>query len=170
MSKYKKIMLDTGIMQKEVLANVQRVDPRVDKSLLSKIVNDVCLPNKPTLNSICKTLRCDVLDIYDANEINLLPACADCTTATAVATVRKSRGGLSHGDNVYNLTVELDRTIAERVFAKPALRKLGYLSKTDFVRQMVENLVKKLDEIESKENAAEGAATPIDGKSMSTSH
>lgn len=31
MSRYKKIMLTSGIMQKEVLTSVQRVDPRVDK-------------------------------------------------------------------------------------------------------------------------------------------
>ena len=40
MSNYKKIMFDKGIMQKEVLDKVRHTDPRVDKSLLSKIVND----------------------------------------------------------------------------------------------------------------------------------
>lgn len=49
MSNYKKIMFDKGIMQKEVLDKVRHTDPRVDKSLLSKIVNDVCLP---TINGI----------------------------------------------------------------------------------------------------------------------
>lgn len=44
MSKYKKIMSVKGIQQKEVLDAVHRVDRRVDKPLLSKIVNDVCLP------------------------------------------------------------------------------------------------------------------------------
>lgn len=37
MSKYKKIMLDNGIMQKDLLEVIHRVDNRVDKSLLSKI-------------------------------------------------------------------------------------------------------------------------------------
>ncbi len=170
MSRYKKIMLTSGIMQKEVLTSVQRVDPRVDKSLLSKIVNDICLPTKPTLDSICKTLRCDVLDIYDPHEINLLPDNTACATANTVATARNSRGGLSHGDNVYNLTVEIDRDTANRVFAKSALRKLGYLSKTDFVRQAVAAAVKRLDELERQEKAADGAATPIDGKHKSTTH
>lgn len=170
MSKYKKIMLTSGIMQKEVLTNVQRVDPRVDKSLLSKIVNDICLPTKPTLDSICKTLRCGVLDIYDPHEINLLPDNTDCAGVNAAATARNSRGGLSHGDNVYNLTVEIDRRTAERVFAKSALRKLGFLSRADFVRQAVDGLVKRLDEIERKEKAADGAATPIDGKHKSTTY
>lgn len=170
MSRYKKIMLSSGIMQKEVLTSVQRVDPRVDKSLLSKIVNDICLPTKPTLDSICKTLRCDVLDIYDPHEINLLPDNAACATANTVATARNSRGGLSHGDNVYNLTVEIDRDTANRIFAKSALRKLGYLSRADFVRQAVAAAVKRLDELERQEKAADGAATPIDGKHKSTTH
>ena len=170
MSRYKKIMLTSGIMQKEVLTSVQRVDPRVDKSLLSKIVNDICLPNKPTLDSICKTLRCDVLDIYDPHEINLLPDNAVCATANTVATARKSRDGLSHGNNIYNLTVEIDRDTANRIFAKSALRKLGYLSRADLVRQAVAAAVKRLDELERQEKAADGAATPIDGKHKSTTH
>lgn len=125
MSKYKKIMLTSGIMQKEVLTNVQRVDPRVDKSLLSKIVNDICLPTKPTLDSICKTLRCGVLDIYDPHEINLLPDNTDCAGVNAVATARNSRGGLSHGDNVYNLTVEIDRRTAERITQTRLFKQSG---------------------------------------------
>lgn len=115
-------------------------------------------------------MRCGVLDIYDPHEINLLPDNTDCAGVNSVATARNSRGGLSHGDNVYNLTVEIDRRTAERVFAKSALRKLGFLSRADFVRQAVDGLVKRLDEIERKEKAADGAATPIDGKHKSTTY
>ena len=73
MSKYKKIMFDKGIMQKEVLDKVRCTDPRIDKSLLSKIVNDICLPTPPALACICKSLGCDVLDVYDVREIQLVP-------------------------------------------------------------------------------------------------
>lgn len=44
MSRYKKIMLQRGVMQKDVLADVRKVEPRVDNPLLSKFVNDVCFP------------------------------------------------------------------------------------------------------------------------------
>lgn len=166
MSKYKKIMLDKGIMQKDLLERVRRTDRRVDKSLLSKIANDICLPTPITLDCICKTLSCDVLDIYDSREINLLQNSskyAENNAANTVATARKDRGGLSHGDNIYNLTVELDRTIAERIFSKKALRALGYLSKTDFVRQAVYALDKKYQKILEKENAVKGADTLQNG-------
>lgn len=166
MSRYKKIMLDKGIMQKELLDGVRRIDNRIDKSLLSKIVNDICLPTPLTLDSVCKTMSCDVLDIYDIREVDLLQnsrKCGEINTANAVATARKDRGGLSHGENIYNLTVELDRDTAERVFAKSALRKLGYLSKTDFVRQAVAELDKRLHKIIEKEKAVKGDPTHQDG-------
>lgn len=63
MSRYKKIMLQRGVMQKDVLADVRKVEPRVDNPLLSKFVNDVCLPSPRTLESICKSLSCAPLDI-----------------------------------------------------------------------------------------------------------
>ena len=65
MSKYKNLMISKGIMQKELLDNVRRIDQRVDKSLLSKIVNDICLPTPKLPDCICDVAKCDVLDIYD---------------------------------------------------------------------------------------------------------
>ncbi len=73
MSKYKGLMLKRGVMQKDVAESVRRVDPRVDTALMSKFVNDVCLPTPPVLNAICKTLSCAPLDIYDPREIALAP-------------------------------------------------------------------------------------------------
>ena len=163
MSKYKSQMLKKGIMQKEILTNIQRVDPRVDKPLLSKIVNDICLPNKTTLESICKTLRCDVLDLYDTKEIDLLHVLppkenGDKITAQKIyanGEVLQERVNITSNKkkaNVYNLTVELGRSTAMRVLTKDALKKLGYDGVTDFVRKAVESLIARLDEIENKGN------------------
>lgn len=166
MSRYKKIMLDRGIMQKELLDNVRRTDIRVDKSLLSKIVNDVCLPTPKVLESICCAVKCEVLDIYDKCEIDLLSNShknIDVKAENAVATCRKDRGGLSHGKNVYNLTVEISREVADRIFNKRALRTLGYLSKTDCVRQLVYALDKKYQKILEKEKAVMNGRTHING-------
>lgn len=162
MSKYKKIMFDKGIMQKEVLDKVRCTDPRIDKSLLSKIVNDICLPTPPALASICKSLGCNVLDVYDVREIQLVPSEQTAEKAVATATERTRRRRASN--DFYNLTVEIPRDLAERVFSKNALRKLGYLSKTDCVRRLVEELDAKLSAIEAKENAADGADAPQGGK------
>lgn len=162
MSKYKKIMFDKGIMQKEVLDKVRCTDPRIDKSLLSKIVNDICLPTPPALACICKSLGCDVLDVYDVREIQLVPPERAAGKAVATATERTRRRRASN--DFYNLTVEIPRDLAERVFSKNALRKLGYLSKSDCVRRLVEELDAKLSAIAAKENAADGAGAPRDGK------
>lgn len=151
MSKYKERMLATGIMQKEVLTNIQRVDPRVDKPLLSKIVNDICLPTKPTLESICKTLRCDVLDLYDETEIDLLSERQIEEDGEIVQKRVKITTKDKKNPNIYNLTVELDRAMALRVLTKDALKKLGYDGVTDFVRKSVEALVVRLEEIEKQE-------------------
>ena len=59
---------------------------------------------------------------------------------------------------LYNLTVEIDRDVAERVFTPEALRKLGYLSKSDFVRQAVAALDARLSTIKAKEKAARANA------------
>lgn len=157
MSRYKEIMLNKGIMQKEVLDNVRRVDPRVDKPLMSKIVNDICLPTRPVLDSVCKTLGCEVLDLYDPREIVLVPDMSPdphtSTASEAVATAAERKRQHRREAGVYNLTVEVSRSIADRVFAPEALRKLGYLNKTDFVRQKLAEAVKLLDEIAAKEKA-----------------
>lgn len=145
-------------MQKEVLDKVHCADPRIDKSLLSKIVNDICLPTPPTLANICKTLGCGVYDVYDPRELEFSPRqAAGKAVATATNKTRKRR----EKNDFYNLTVEIPRDLAERVFSKPALRKLGYLSKTDCIRQYVEALAALLTD---KEKAAEGAEAPQGGK------
>lgn len=166
MSRYKKIMLQRGVMQKDVLADVRKVEPRVDNPLLSKFVNDVCLPSPRTLESICKSLSCAPLDIYDPREIELAPRSDSdvekaATTGggqsiTAGAVKKRAR---RRDKNLYNLTVEIPRDVAERVFAPAALRKLGYLSKSDFVRQAVAALDAKLSTIESKEKTADAGTS-----------
>lgn len=164
MSRYKKIMLQRGVMQKDVLSDVRKTDPRVDNPLLSKIVNDICLPLPRTLESICKSLSCVPLDIYDPREIELVPpvetrAQGGGNAPTSDAARKRER---RRDKNLYNLTVEIPRDVAERVFAKSALRKLGYLSKSDFVRQAVAELDERLSTIESKEKAADAGTS--DGK------
>lgn len=164
MSKYKRLMLNRGVMQKDVSASVRAVDPRVDTALMSKFVNDVCLPTPPVLKAICKTLSCDPLDIYDPREIALVPAptAAEMPATGGGQTVNAdtARTRQRRRDNAfYNLTVEIPRDVAERVFTPDALRKLGYLSKSDFVRQAVAALDAKLSTINSKEKAADAGTS-----------
>lgn len=160
MSKYRGLMLKRGVMQKDVSESVRKVDPRVDTALMSKFVNDVCLPTPPVLKAICKTLSCDPLDIYDPREIALAPTpTAEETPATGggqavnadTARTRERR----RKNDFYNLTVEIPRDVAERVFAPDALRKLGYLSKSDCVRHLVAELDSRLTMIEFNQQCAD---------------
>lgn len=162
MSRYKKIMLQRGIMQKDVLSDVRKTDPRVDNPLLSKIVNDICLPTPQTFENICKTLSCAPLDIYDPREITLAPQPKETRTQggrNALTSDAKRKRDKRRDKNLYNLTVEIQRNVAERVFAPSALRKLGYLSKSDFIRQAVAELDARLSAIESKEKAADAGTS-----------
>lgn len=161
MSKYKQIMFNKGIMQKEVLDAASCVDRRVDKPLLSKIVNDICLPTPAVFKSICDTLGCAPLDIYDPREVRLVPS--DVTEKKAVAKQTARTRQRRAINDFYNLTVEIPRDLAERVFCKDALRKLGYLSKTDCVRHLVEELDAKLSALADKEKTADNACAPSDG-------
>lgn len=166
MSKYKKVMIQRGVMQKTVSEKVHKTDPRVDTSLMSKFVNDVCLPTPRTLETICKTLACKPLDLYDPAKITLTPPTSEQEAAgggnagkhtpTAEAAKKRERRRVK---GLYNLTVEIPRDVAERVFAPEALRKLGYLSKSDFVRQAVAALDARLSTIEAKENAADAGTS-----------
>ena len=83
------------------------------------------------------------------------PVCGGQST-TAGAVKKRAR---RRDKNLYNLTVEIPRDVAERVFAPAALRKLGYLSKSDFVRQAVAALDAKLSTIESKEKTADAGTS-----------
>ena len=65
-------------------------------------------------------------------------------------------------NDFYNLTVEIPRNVAERVFAPDALRKLGYLSVSDCVRHAVAALDERLSTITAKEKAADAGTS--DGK------
>ena len=160
MSKYKKIMSTKGIQQKEVLDAVHHVDRRVDKPLLSKIVNDVCLPTPQQLKAICDTLVCGVADIYDPREIALGNVSPDINKNTAKTRARREN------IDVYNLTVEIPRDVADRVFAPAALRKFGCTKKTELIRRFIFKLDAELST--GKTKPADGAGTPPTGDTENT--
>lgn len=153
MPRYKERLQQIDMTQNELLISIKAVDPRVDKSLLSKMVNNLCLPTPPQLDAICGALDCAVVELYERAEIDLLH-----DKPTAAQAPRQSRGGLSHGGNVYNLTVEIDRAVAERTLNDEALKLLGYKGKSDFIRKMVDRADARLRYIKRK--AAHGADTP----------
>ena len=163
MSHYKKVMSTKGIQQKEVLDAVHRVDPRVDKSILSKIVNQVCMPTPKQFKVICYTLVCKTDDIYDPREIALVPDVKNDTTLNiSTARTRARRQNI----DVYNLTVEIPRDVAERVFSPAALRKFGCTKKSELIRRIIFKLDAELST--NKTKPADGAGTPKAGDTENT--
>nr|DAK09828.1 MAG TPA: hypothetical protein [Caudoviricetes sp.] len=137
---YKKIFDELGIQQKDLLTELNRYDSRMDKPLLSKIVNHIVLPTKHQLKTICTFLKCHVLDLYDADEIDLISVSRN----VKIDKKRKSKS------NKYNLHVEIDRTIAEKVLSKSSLKILGIDKLSDYIRDCIDVLSLKLERIKNQ--------------------
>lgn len=135
---YKKLLIESNIQQKELLKELHEFDKRVDKPLLSKIVNYVVLPTKSQLIKICDFLQCHVLDLYEPDEIDLI------SVSRNIPTGKKKKCKSKY----YNLHVEIDRKLADKVFAKESLQKLGINKLSDYVRDCIDALAIKLERIE----------------------
>lgn len=136
---YKKIFDELGIQQKDLLSELKKIDERMDKSLLSKIVNHVVLPTKKQLVGIVDYLHCHVLELYSPDEIDLISVSRNIPIKK-----KKSKS------NKYNLHVEIDRTIAEKVLSKESLKILGIESLSDYIRDCIDVLSLKLERIHSQ--------------------
>ncbi|MBS1362744.1 MAG: hypothetical protein HPY96_00710 [Bacilli bacterium] len=137
---YKKIFDELGIQQKDLLAELNRNDRKMDKSLLSKIVNHLVLPTKQQLKTICAFLNCHVLDLYSTNEIDLISVSRN----VKIEKKKKSKS------NKYNLHVEIDRTVAEKVLSKESLKILGIENLSDYIRDCIDALSLKLQRIKDQ--------------------
>lgn len=157
MPKYKECLRRAATRQSELLNSVQAADPRVDKPLLSKFVNNVCLPTPPQLDAILGALNCTVVELYDRAEVDLLHD----APPEPVKKRNKSKRNAARESKIYNLTVELDRETAESVLTPENLKLLGYNDKTDFVRKAVARLVVRLRYLQRKSRP--GADTPKGG-------
>ena len=71
--------LEAGLKQSDIVAEVQQVERQFGTKVLSKIENGIVLPTPQELKIICAMLRCDPLDIYDREEIDLIN-CMDAKT------------------------------------------------------------------------------------------
>lgn len=150
MAKYIDYLAGIGLMHKDLLNELQKAGHKIDKALLSKIINHVVLPTKPMLESICKTLDCHVLDLYNPDEIDLM-------SVTKIVKVKKKLK-----TNPYNLHVTIDRGIANKVINPISLKKLGIETLSIYIRECVMQLHRRLERMEAKEKATKDAATSID--------
>lgn len=138
MPNYKKLFYEKNIQAKDIVEQLKNVQPKMDSSLFSKIVNYQVLPIPVTMNAITKLLDCRITEIYSPNELITIPK-PKVSTPTGMA----------------NIHVQMDSTIVNRVFSRDNLKRLGYSSKTECIRQFVLDLNSKLDRIEKKEKENE---------------
>lgn len=140
MPKYKQVIAKSGISQQELTNRVHSIDRRVDKSLMSKFVNYVCVPTPAQTRVINNILGCETQELYTTDELNY-----NFSAEYSQSTARR------RASNVYNLTIEVDRDLVERVFSSEAMRLLKITNKSDYIRQCLLRLDRRLEKIKEKQ-------------------
>lgn len=102
--------------------------------MMSNFEHHKCLPVPMMLKAICRELNCDILDIYNPEEIYV---------------AKTKRKGSSDEKSCYRLTSELpDR--ARYTFSSENLKKCGFKNLRDFIWQCWKWLEKKQSQINKK--------------------
>lgn len=114
---------ERNVMQKELGEMVG-----YDEAEMSRIFNARVLPTPEKMTAICKALDCEVLDIYERKEIDLLPK--------KKARIRNSRG--------YNLCVFIPEQY--RFSLPEALSAGGFKTYYDWLKPYIEETVRKYEE------------------------
>lgn len=110
-----------NIQQKELAKKIN-----VDEWQLSKIVNYKCLPLPEQADKICECLNCNILDIYNKNEIDLVKG------------VKKA--SRNKNDNLYyRLSVRLNKSGCNCLKLEN-LQILGYKTIKEWVLECMDNL------------------------------
>lgn len=131
--KLKDVRLSKGIKAKELGIKVG-----TDEAMMSRFENYKCLPTPPTMEKICKELGCEVLDLYDRNEV-VYDSVVKTALESSTDEKRAKRNEKKRSKNVYHLTVELPPEA--RDFFKYHLEEMGYKDITDWANQMFSRLV-----------------------------
>lgn len=145
MPKYKDMLLSQKKQQKELLQAVRQKDPRVDVRLLSKMVNYVCLPIPEQAKVICEYFNCEITELYNPSELLLV---------SQLEKPKPEKPKSKKKSIEYNLHVQIERDLAEQVFSKENLKRLGYVDKSSMIRSLILQQAKKLDRMDAKEKAS----------------
>ncbi len=141
MPRYKDLLQQQKKTQKDLFEVVYAADPRVDKPLINKMVNGICLPTPKQIEVICKFLNCEITELYSAHELLTIP----------VVEATKPINKRVREPNEFNLNVRIRRDLVNKVFSKENLKKLGYPSMADAIRSFVKGLEKQLDRLDIAE-------------------
>ncbi len=145
MPNYKTLLTAQKKQQKELLQAIRQKDPRVDVGLLSKMVNYVCLPIPEQAKVICEYFNCEITELYDPSELLLV---------SQLEKPKPEKPKQKKKPIEFNLHVQLERDLAEKVFSKENMKRLGYADKSSMIRSFILQQSKKLDRMDAKEKAS----------------
>ena len=130
---------ELGIEQSDLARSIKTTVPMV-----SYFENYKCLPTPSMLKDICKELRCEVLDIYEYDELFV----------NARKIHRQLKTLLNIEPQIYKLTVELPNS-ARQVLTPSNLEKCGYQSLKDFIYHCCKKFERQLKVVEQNKKATE---------------
>lgn len=144
MPKFKQRLEERRITKRQLANELKNQNEHFDRMLVEKFIDYECLPTPSTASDLCKILNCDILDLYGVDELDIITN----LTRKRRPSIRGIRDNKSHGENVYNLTVEIDRKLAWQLFSKKALKALGYHTRSEMVRDLLNQELAKYLAIE----------------------
>lgn len=121
----KELLIKNNIKQKD-MANALNID----KEHMSKIANYKCLPTPEQSIKMCEMLNCNILDIYNKKEIDLI-----------LGTKKASRN--QDSDLYYKLSVRLNKSSCN-CLKREYLQQLGFKTLKDWVLSCIKDLNNKI--------------------------
>lgn len=151
------------LKEKRKELNIEQTDLAVhvgtNVPMISNFERYKCLPVPTMLKAICKVLKCEVLDIYEANEIYIKEA--DIKSQLKVA--------LREKPCVYRLTADLPN-YAREILNSKNLEKCGYHSLKDFIWHCFKRFEKRLKAIEKATKHSNCSVANENGYENTLSH
>lgn len=111
-----------------------------DKYMISKYENMVCLPTPEVMRRICNFLQCNILDVWEKEEIYIMPS-----------NLRFNERNEFNRVNYYNFGVRLPKSSCNTL-KRENLIKLGYTSKKNWLVEQVERLQRDIERFEFYSN------------------
>ncbi len=145
MPNFKSLFDAQGKKQSELRERLKELDPRVDAALVSKIINYICLPIPEHAKAICDYFDCEITELYDPSEL---------LQVSQLEKPKPEKSKKKKKSVEYNLHVQIERDLADRVFSKENMKRLGFVDKASMIRSFILQQDRKLARMDAKEKAS----------------
>lgn len=109
------------------------------------MVNYVCLPIPEQAKVICDYLDCEITELYDPSELLQI---------SQLEKPKPEKPKPKKKSIEYNLHVQIERDLAEQVFSKENLKRLGFVDKSSMIRSFLLQQARKLARMAAKEKSS----------------